>query len=271
MLGTLAVLSCNLPTLQTANDRERFPKPEYVSHALIGGRWERAKELLNEVGSFKKPQYKRMGENIIVYLCGFAGASDRYANALTSIRLAHEYGASVTSPKNDAMAAAASMDQWGQITERLLQYGYKPDDRCTWNNSLPLYMSIQYNAKTKALEALLKYKADPNIWSNDVHVDKDASVSGGPEVDRMTCLMVATIKGKTEHARILLQYKAKANLASKRDKMTALHYAAKYNRSDIIPILLKAGASKNMRNRRGLTPLQVARKARATKAIKLLD
>ena len=226
---------------------------------------------MNEVGSFKKPQYKRLGELVISYLCSFSGASDRYGNALTGIRIAHEYGASVTSARNDAMSAAASMDEWGKVTERLLQYGYKPDDRCTWNNNLPLYFSIEYNPKTKALEALLKYKADPNKWNNDVHVDRHVSgFSGSDEVDTMTCLMIATIKGKSEHARILLQYKAKANLASKRDKMTVLHYAAKYNRSDIIPMLLKAGAAKSMRNRRGLTPLQVARKAHADKAIKLL-
>lgn len=271
MLGTLVVLSSTFTTLQTANDRELFPKIESIPHALIAGRRERAKELLNEVGSFKKPQYKRLGELVIDYLCGFSGASDRYANALTGIRIAHEYGASVTSARNDAMAAAAMMDEWGQITERLLQYGYKPDDGCYANNSLPIYMSTQYNPKTKALEALLKYKADPNKWSNDVHIDKHARNFGGSdEVDTMTCLMIATIKGKTEHARILLQYKAKVNLASKRDKMTVLHYAAKYNRSDIIPMLLKAGAAKSMRNRRGLTPLQVARKAHADKAIKLL-
>ena len=187
MLSTIAVLSCILPTLQTAKDRELFPRPEYVSHALIGGRWERARELLNEVGSFKKPQYQKMGELVITYLCGFAGASDRYGNALTGIRIAHEYGASVTSARNDAMAAAAMMDGWGQITERLLQYGYKPDDGCYANNSLPLYMSTQYNPKAKALEALLKYKADPNKWSNDVHIDKHPNNFGGSdEVDTMT-------------------------------------------------------------------------------------
>ena len=87
MLGTIAALSCILPTLQTAKDRELFPRPEYVSHALIGGRWERARELLNEVGSFKKPQYQKMGELVITYLCSFSGASDRYGNALTGIRI----------------------------------------------------------------------------------------------------------------------------------------------------------------------------------------
>ena len=151
---------------QPPPDKELYPTTEYLSNAMIAGRWERAKTLLKEIGSFKKAKYQAQGKHIISDLCQYSGASDRYANVLTGIRMVYEAGADPTGNRNGAIAGTTGKDQWGQITERLLQYGVNPNDRCGGNESSqgspPLLASVLYNPKTIATEVLLKYGADPN-------------------------------------------------------------------------------------------------------------
>ncbi len=255
---------------QPPPDKELYPTTEYLSNAMIAGRWERAKTLLKEIGSFKKAKYQAQGKHIISDLCQYSGASDRYANVLTGIRMVYEAGADPTGNRNGAIAGTTGKDQWGQITERLLQYGVNPNDRCGGNESSqgspPLLASVLYNPKTIATEVLLKYGADPNTLNI-----AEGNLQPTREMYNMSYMMIATVKGKTAFIPVLLKHKAKVDLRCPDNGMTALHFAARCNRSEIIPILLKAGANKRMKDKNGQTPLQIAKKAKATKVIKLLS
>jgi ankyrin repeat protein len=253
---------------QTADDIKRFPTYKDISQAMIAGRWGRAKQLLNEIGSFTKPEFKSVGRSIASELCHFAGSSDKYSNALTGIRLAHDYGADVTGLHNYALAIASSNDEWGQITERLIEYGAKPDKPCKLGVSAeqyPLMIAISYNKKLAALEILLKHGASANqLQAYPVAGEKKGFVS-------ITPLMLAVKRGRADFVNILLTQKAKVNQASPETGMTPLHYAAKLNRQELIPLLLREGADRSIRNSDGMTALQVAQKVGARQALRILQ
>lgn len=270
MMFTIVSLLALGQGYQPPPDKDRFPSVGYVTDAIIAGRWDRAKELLNEIGSFKNPKYAGMRSGVIGRLCEYAGASDRYANALTGIRLLFERGADPAGNRNIAIAYVIGKDQWGEIIERLIQYGVKPDaltfagpdDR---TGCYPMFLSILYNPKAKAAEVLLKHGADPNRLNDAPYYDKLDGESS------LSYLTIATIEGKTDFVRVLLKYKAKVNMTCPDNGMSALHYAAKWNRTEIIPMLLKAGANKRAKDKQGRTPLQIAKASKSMGAIKLLS
>jgi ankyrin repeat protein len=250
-------------------ENEKIPTLNYICDPIIAGEWNHVRKVVREIGSFKNPKYFQSGQLVIGVLCQYAGASDRYANALTGIRILHEIGADARGQHGRAMFTAASMDNWGQITERLIQYGVKPNDLCGGNlkkkGGYPIMIAVVNNKGTAACEVLLRYGADPNIFQ------KTGPFNNLSGKETLTPLMAAAANGKRDFVKVLIKYKAKADLKCPESGMTALHFAAKGNQPEIIPMLLKAGADKRIRDKQGQTPLQVARKAKAFQAIKLLS
>lgn len=270
MVGLIVSLtSISFLTFAEPGQVEPLRNLSRICDPIIEGRWNDAKRVLKEIGSFKDPKNVRVAQSVIATLCQYASASDRYANALTGIRMVHELGADASGENNRAMATCAMMDHWGQMTERLIQYGVSPNGLCGGNDGSkglrPLVFSCIYNLKPVAAEVLLKHGADSNRFNL---VGKYGTLPS--EGNTMTYLMIASSEGKPDFIPVLLKYKAKVNLTCPENGMTALHYAAKWNRGEVIQKLLKAGADKSKRNKKGETPLQVAQKSKATNAIKLL-
>ncbi len=108
-----------------------------------------------------------------------------------------------------------------------------------------------------------------------------AVLQGGADVNAhdqkgFTPLMAASFAGNVEIAKVLLKHGARVN-DQDIDGRTALHYAAEHpNASDVIPVLLKAGAEINMKlspmakHLSGATPLIAAAAMGNVRAVELL-
>jgi ankyrin repeat protein len=147
---------------------------------------------------------------------------------LDTVALLLRHGADIKATDSlgfDALYSAA-IDGNKQIVELLLQKGANPNVRNAKGNT-PLILSINRGFTDVAL-LLLSYGADPNLKSsiNDLNY---------------TALMVASMKGDVQVARVLIDKGANVN-----DRATtgisALDYAKRNNHADISQMLISAGA-----------------------------
>lgn len=83
-----------------------------------------------------------------------------------------------------------------------------------------------------------------------------------------TPLTVAVSKGDLEFVKKLIEYGADVNEIS--EDLTPLMIAARYNKVDILRILLSNGANPSARNEKGFTALKYAQLSNATEAIAIL-
>lgn len=83
-----------------------------------------------------------------------------------------------------------------------------------------------------------------------------------------TPLNVAVGKGDLEFVRKLIEYGANVNEMS--EDLSPLMIAARYNRVDIMRVLLANGADASVKNEKGFTALKYAQLSNATEAIAIL-
>jgi len=83
-----------------------------------------------------------------------------------------------------------------------------------------------------------------------------------------TPLCVAIMKGDSETVKKFIEYGADVNETS--NGMTPLMIAARYNRVDIITLLISKGASVDVKDEKGFTALKYAELSKATEAITAL-
>lgn len=83
-----------------------------------------------------------------------------------------------------------------------------------------------------------------------------------------TPLNVAVGKGDLEFIKKLIEYGADVNEIS--EDLSPLMIAARYNKVEIIRVLLKNGANASARNEKGFTALKYAQLSNATDAIAIL-
>ncbi|KRD08806.1 hypothetical protein ASE21_13200 [Flavobacterium sp. Root901] len=86
--------------------------------------------------------------------------------------------------------------------------------------------------------------------------------------DDGTPLVVAVSKGDIETVKKFIEYGVNVN--EKADDMSPLMTAARYNKTEIIKVLLAAGARPADKNEKGYTALKFAQLSNATEAIALL-
>lgn len=80
---------------------------------------------------------------------------------------------------------------------------------------------------------------------------------------------MAIVKGDLETVKKLIELGSDVN--EKSDGMTPLMYAARYNRTDIIKILVEKGAKINTKNSKGYTAMKFAKQSNAKEAVALLE
>ena len=267
MFLTLAVAFSIVQQGSSAEDKHRYPGQESLTHAIADGKWTRVKELFAEL----KAEKRKPSEGSIAALMNGRIVSDLYyANILTGIRFLKEAGENVNGTNGYALYLAAGGDRHGQIIERLLEYGADPNHA---------YFNPEYKNRNRIegipplgeatsatnVNLLLKYGAKPDVFF--VYESTYRPVFKG----HVTPLMRSVIIGpRPSVTKLLLDGKANPNLKCPENGMTALHFAAQYNFDNLIPMLLKAKADKKLKDKNGRTPLALARKFKATKAIKAL-
>lgn len=84
----------------------------------------------------------------------------------------------------------------------------------------------------------------------------------------ITPLCAAIIKGDVVAVKKIIEYGA--DLEETTNNLTPLMVAARYNKADIIKLLLAKGAKKSTKNENGLTALKCAELSNAQEAISLL-
>ncbi|XP_070962819.1 SH3 and multiple ankyrin repeat domains protein 1-like [Oncorhynchus clarkii lewisi] len=136
----------------------------------------------------------------------------------------------------------------------LLSLGASPDykDRCCLT---PLYHSVLIGGDTSCCETLLYYRArlgvrDENGWEES-HQLRDEEEFGMQEIHK------ACQNGFAQHLEHLLFYGADTT-SQNASGNTALHICALYNKESCVRVLLYRGANKEMKNKHGQTPFQVA-------------
>lgn len=154
---------------------------------------------------------------------------------------------------NELARQAACTDD----AEKLLKYvtmGVDMNAQIPANNGQPLLCWAANNNSKRAVMLLLAMGA--NINALNCHGN--------------SALIHATWKGHLEIVQILLDNGAKVDIAATESKMTALYLASNWNHSDIVYALIKAGASLDLCNKDGNTPLHDAMRLKHAKIIKML-
>ena len=100
-------------------------------------------------------------------------------------------------------------------------------------------------------------------------LDKGAEIDTRDNMS-FTPLLVAAISGHQEVQKELIIRGADVNLAERSFGWTTLHRAAANGHLELIQLLLDKGAQINIKNKKGDTPLAVARQKGKTKAAELL-
>ena len=101
-------------------------------------------------------------------------------------------------------------------------------------------------------------------------------MDGGMPVDSVdgvgrTALQLAAMYNETDVIRELLQRGADVNKRDRNHGQTALHWSAMNNSTDAIQLLLENGASTTIKDKKGRTPIDVARENNHQKAVLLLQ
>ena len=238
------------------SDKAMYPHPTDAFGAMAHGRWDRARFLLDQLTDGKK---KKVNIFYVQALCEWAQSSQYNANVLTGIRWCKEYGANFKEDDGYVLVTAIYCDKWGEVVERLLQYGCDPNK--PWVNRQNLNHSVTplaaANGSTKILKMLLKFGASTEKYTERILDIKGARIHVTP------LMFAAESKKNSTNLKLLIDHKAKVNALCPEDGRTALHFAARWDCAENISLLLKSGAKKSLRNKAGETALDVAKKYKA--------
>jgi ankyrin repeat protein len=224
-------------------------------------------------------------------------ALDRRGNALLPlaakdgqlevVQLLLDAGADVDSPisdgrgTNDCGLARAAIHNHIEIAELLIAHGANVN-HAESGNGYTVLISAAYFNNPEIIKILLDNGADPNLHccpgfgGTALHGAADqgaieaaqALLAGGADVNiqtdlgitpLMSVIMTETSTTLAEMVAVLLDGDADPNLQDVNGD-SALHYAARlgYGHEDAIPILIEHGASLDLRNNNGETPLDIA-------------
>ncbi len=148
-----------------------------------------------------------------------------------------------------------------RVLKFLLERGDKRDGDDPETQSIewrPIYYAILYN-EDECVRLLLEYGEDPNVVCKGWTLG-----SGNP-------LHLAAYNNMVGKMKILLKYGAKLELVGRSGDTPLLSAVLKPDNVDAVKFLLSKGANRNAKNRLGETALDVARRKKYAKLVKLLE
>ncbi|XP_033121320.1 serine/threonine-protein phosphatase 6 regulatory ankyrin repeat subunit C-like isoform X2 [Anneissia japonica] len=175
------------------------------------------------------------------------------------------------------------------LVELLIHTHNASIDALSLAKKTPLHMAAQFG-QLKVCETLLQLKADSNATDNHgqtpLHLAAENDhaeivklfLQHKPDlvtmanVDGSTCAHIAAAKGSVAVTKELLRFN-KAGVCSARNKTndsTALHLAAEGGHTEVVSVLLDAGASPNEENADGMTAIHLAAKSGHVKVLDAL-
>ncbi|KAM4060463.1 ankyrin repeats (3 copies) domain-containing protein [Hirsutella rhossiliensis] len=188
---------------------------------------------------------------------------EEFGNALTAaafdgtinlVQMLVEAGADVNSPDGWALQVAAAKGHY-DVVEMLLEQGAEVN-ACTDNPAFLAGTALQGACEAAELEivgVLLDRKADPNLGR-------------GPESPPA---VAAALRGAEDILKKLVDAKAKVNVFDGDDETTLLIKATAYLQVESLRLLLDAGASVNLADKYGNTPLITAAEIDDEEAVEL--
>ncbi len=148
----------------------------------------------------------------------------------------------------------SEMNDRHQIAESLLKAGADVNSLSELGQT-PLSIAAGNGFPVETLNLLISHGADLNSTAN---------LGTG-----CTPMMSAILYEQFEQARFLIEAGTGLDIQDSKG-LTALHYAAVQDAEDIVKLLLDKGADKSIKNKRGETPADLARKLKSS-ALKLLE
>lgn len=280
---TCVLALCSLLAGAPATQEQRQPNAYDVYNAIINGRWDEVDRIKEQVGSFSHDKLPG-ARDVLSQLASVTGYSHVYANALTGVRICIEYGADPNAMQGSPLSIAAGADKWSKVVERLLQYGADPDLHAPRAPSA-LHNAIASNLPNN-VKLLIAHKAGVNreAWIV-IDVAGDPKSPEFPLKRPLTPLAYAAWLGRPEIMSMLIESGASVDQKNSVTGRTALHEAAvgrvpprwsgyPYSeelQTEVVKILLRHGADKQIKDKDGNTALALAKKANATNVVRLLE
>ncbi len=280
---TCVLALCSLLAGAPATQEQRQPNAYDVYNAILNGRWDEVDRIKERVGSFSHDKLPG-ARDVLSLLASVTGYSHVYANALTGVRICIEYGADPNAMQGSPLSIAAGADKWSKVVERLLQYGADPNLHAPKAPSA-LHNAIEANFPNN-VRLLIEHKADVNreAWVV-IDVVGDTKNPEFPLKRPLTPLAYAAWLGRPEIMSVLLENGAKVDQKNSVTGRTALHEAAiarmpprwasyPYSeelQTEVVKVLLRHGADKEIKDKGGNTALDLAIRAKAINVVRLLE
>lgn len=178
------------------------------------------------------------------------------------VKLLLEHGANVNAKDYNGQTPLdlATLHRWTKTIRLLIENGANVNETDRYGGT-SLYYALQYNFNSDhnnehgsdidTVKLLIKNGADVNV--------KDKCGE--------TPLYLASRKGSVEIVKLLLENGADVNAKDYEDGWTPLHYVENYK---IAKLLIDNGADVNAKDNKGLTPIDIAKRCKNNKIVRLL-
>jgi len=162
-----------------------------------------------------------------------------------------------------ALHEAAEKGDLKQI-QTIIENGRNINVKDRYNRTALHYAVV--NSHKDAVELLITNGADVNIKSEEPFWTgyDDYSAASTP-------LQVSVLKGQYDIVKLLIAKGARVNDPASFNGYTALHFAAAINHKAISELLVANNADVNLKNKSGLTPLDVAMRTSRHEVVKVLS
>ncbi len=243
-------------------------KSEFIVNNMADGKWEQVKADFKALGRLDDGRHETLRQVAIGDLCGQAESDERYGAVLTGMRMLKEHGADPNGSKGLAIYNASIKDHHGDVIRRLIGYRVDVNTLCSSDGVHLVWTPLIYSIKWNSSS-----KGTETLLELGADPNKwvQSWTYEKKKTPRLSALMFAAEFDRADLIPILLKHHAKLNARSPDTGQTALHFAVMANDTKALKELIKANADKNIKDKSGKTALDAAKQAGKSEAVKLLS